>query len=379
MLERSERSALHQAEARAVDITHKVLSGVVEVRINNAALEDSDGDIVLRGTIDFRSLIALKTDWYQREVLSAVRKAGSLANAVAGGLFIPDVALSMRGQRFHSKGNSVILEDPVYIVDGLQRISAMKAYIDAHPESDPLRPLGCAVYFGKTAEWEAERFEAWNAGRVPVSPNVHLRNQRNGSPAILTIYGLSKNDKDCVLYEKVSWDQRMKRGEIMSALTVCKSAAVLHSALTFIGGGGGGISKRASSIMGNAAKRAGGLNQFRANVKEFYDIVDEVWGIQNIEYSKLAPHIKSTFLCTLAGMFAQHDNFWRGNKLFVDAPTKKKLRSFPIHDPSVARLAAAGGMAAKLLLDLMIEHMNKGKKMNRLIARKKLNAPTKTD
>jgi len=80
-------------------------------------------------------------------------------------------------------------------------------------------------------------------------------------------------------------------------------------------------------------------------------------------------HLRSNFLNILARLFASHENFWDDKKLIVDARCRQKLKSFPLDDPQVQKLSGAGNAASDLLYRLLLDHMDKGQKINRLIPR----------
>lgn len=340
--------------------------GVREVTIHNAAFHELDnGYIVLRGVIDLGSLGMLRTDDYQREVLALNGgKKSSLTRAIADGEVLPDIELGMRGQKFSSNGkDTVILHDHVYIVDGLQRVSALKAYGEANPESPPLIPLGATIHFGTTKQWEKERFRVLNNTRIPVGPSVILRNDRDEHPGVTTLYGLSTNDPEFALYQRVQWNQRALRGELITAMTLAKVAGALHSTSSAVTGTR--VAGLAPALDAMADKV--GLKNYRDNIKKFFELTDDCWGLRKIEYSKLAVVTKGNFLLMVASVLYKHSNFWEdGRKLKVDANMRAKFKSFPIDDPEIARLSGAGSMAIRILYDLMLEHMNKGRRVNRL-------------
>ncbi len=91
--------------------------------------------------------------------------------------------------------------------------------------------------------------------------------------------------------------------------------------------------------------------------------------LRQIPLTAKAPQVRQNFLHTLARLFARHANFWRDDELkelWLDADTRAKLKKFSLHDPTVAHLTSAAGKAGDHLLNLMVEHMNKGKKKNKL-------------
>lgn len=337
------------------------------VRLMNAGLQEkASGEIVAHGWIDITSMQALGVDDYQREVLGALTSARkpSIRRALEAGASLPDIMIGMRGSNYDTKGSSMILLDKCYIVDGLQRVSQMMIHAEANPEEAKHMVIGAEVRFNTTKASERDLFLVLNTSRIPVSPNVILRNLRETHPAILTLYGLTHSDSKFALYEKVCWDQRMSRSELLTALMLAKTARAIHAQP-----GVGVSTERAeslASLLDNIAKRVG-LSTFRRNIVHFFDVVDECFGLRSIQYKEVAPQLKGNFLTTVGRVLASHKNFWEENgHLFVDALARKKLAAFAVSDPEVMRLSGAGTMAQPILYQMLVDHMNKGKRINHL-------------
>src|SRR5215831_7176219 len=165
---------------------------MIEIKLSHAALDESElrgGSIILRGVLDQSSLKYLRTDDYQREALP-LTSLSKMIRAMQAGEVMPDIELGMRGQRFRTKDDVFWLLDLTFVVDGFQRINAALHVLSLNPGA--MVHIGATVHFDTTKEWERERFRVLNTQRTPVSPNVLLRNKRDDSPAILTLYGLSK-------------------------------------------------------------------------------------------------------------------------------------------------------------------------------------------
>lgn len=193
------------------------------IQIYHGALDEGpDGDIVLRGVIDqgalgvHRDSPALIQKFfhvgeglhgqfmvgdYQREVLSG-KKHGELVQAFKDGQRFPDVELGMRGRKFQQKNGLFILEDPVFIVDGLQRIASAREALELTNDGIKIR-LGATIYFDSTDEWERSRFRTLNIERTKLSPNVHLRNLRPSNKAVAALYELTARPGDFPLYNRV--------------------------------------------------------------------------------------------------------------------------------------------------------------------------------
>lgn len=345
------------------------------VRLQNASLDEREGIVVAHGWLDIEALNELLVGDYQREILEASRggRKTRIEKALESDVRLPDISLGMRGDTYSARGQTMTLENDVYIIDGLQRVSGLRAYAVKYPDKAKDLRIGCEVRFNTTRETEKELFTALNLNRTAMSPNVILRNARDENKAVLTLYGLSNSDVTFPLYGKVSWNQRMTRGEVTSALTLAKSCLVLHhGTMTGHSRGGGTGETNVRGIGGRLDKAAAfvGLSMFRTNVHHFISAVDEVWGIKGIKYSDLATHLRSNFMFALAKMVSDHENFWDGKKLIIDGATKQKLKNFPLDDPSIIKLSSSGSGAAQLLYRHLVDHFDKGKRINRLVRRK---------
>ncbi len=334
------------------------------IKIINGALDETpQGDIVLRGVIDPDSLAAIKTDEYQREILNNA-KIAALMKALRGD-GVPDVELGMRGERFTENSGGVFLQDPVYVVDGLQRITAGLRLMSLPVSSVP--HIGATTHFGTTEEWERERFDSLNVGQTRLSGNVTLRNQRSRFTVADALYRLSGKE-GFALCNMVSWGQNKTKTELITAITYTKVTAMLHS---HAGPGRGSnvmdVIKGVQKIMDNV-----GRGTFVSNVSTFFDILDRSFGIKRVHYRESAPYLRTTFLLELARVFSDHSNFWDGDKLTVDDTYVNNLRNFPIADPEVIRLASAGGMAGELLYGMFVRHFDSGRRTKRLVARRSL-------
>jgi len=334
------------------------------IKVVQAALaEGPDDTIILRGEIDPHSFGELKVAEYQREVQPRAR-ISKLIEAFQTGS-VPDIELGMRGHRVLERGGAFFLQDPVYIVDGLQRVTAARQMVQQGGELLPR--LGAAIHFGTTERWERERFDILNVERLKLSPNVLMRNMRHDSEAIKLLYTLCR-DKSFVMHGRVQWGQNKRRHELISALTLLRTVGALH------GHAGPGRSTQLKELAPGVDKimETVGPNVFRDNVRMFFEIVDQCWGIKRVVYREGAAYMHSSFLVVLATVFSRHTNFWRGERLFVEAQLVRKLALFPVSDPHVVNLSSSGGKARDLLLALLVDHINSGKRTRRLKTRRDL-------
>lgn len=354
------------------------------VRVLNASLTELEsGEIILRGSLDPATLPNLKVDFsYQREVLSRSgsggRKTSRLRKAVVSGSILPDIELGMRGESFTSKGEIVTLHDPVFIVDGLQRISAMLDYAEeGDGNSRLMKPIGATVYFASNPKKESERFLILNQQRIAVSANVILRNMKEVSPGVATLYGLSR-DVHFALFERVCWNQRMNKREIINAMVLLKAAISLHRHIVDSTAQAGGLrrpgkgtitqfsnSSRGHITIDRVANHLG-LNRFRENIKTFFELIDECWGIRTIEYGEAQGHLKGNFLAVVGSFLSNNVGFWEngGKTLKIEKKVRTRFKSFPVNDPEIRRLAAGGTMVMVTLYQHLLTHMNKHRPAN---------------
>jgi len=331
------------------------------VRIVKAALDEGSTGIILRGVIDPKSLRLLQIGPYQREIMP-LNTISELAEAIEKGS-VPDIELGVRGSNYMERKRGVFeLAEDVFIIDGLQRVTAAKELLKRGGKPS----LGATIHFGTDEELERQRFRILNASRTKVSSNILLRNCRTESPAIDTFCNLSMHERDFVMCGKVSWSQRMARDHFITALTFLKVIGALHSHI------GPGLSSNWHDISRGiqTIHDKVGRNTMRENTKTFFDFVDESWGIKSVTFKEGAAHLRQTFLICLALLFSRHETFWKGNRLFIDKDLKRKIASFPINDPQIRNLASSGGHAGKILLQYMLEHVNSGKRTRRLVERK---------
>lgn len=342
----------------------------MHIRILSPSLDEfmRDGEkvIVLRGIIDPQCLSGIRAATYQREVLRGP-KQNNLMEAVRLSA-VPDVELGVRGKNFTTEGSGdgevAVIKHDVYVVDGLQRISAGVALIAKDATQAPR--IGATIHFETNEEWERARFKVLNQDRTRVSPNVLLRNEREVNGAIGLIYNLTHTDDAFVLHRRVQWGQLRARGEMITALNVIRLAGILHSNFSR-----GGRSNSVPEIMESGAgiegvMTAAGKVNFRENIRYFFDLIDECWGVKRVTFVDKCTHMKGGFLVALAELLLRHKEFWKESRLFVDKPTRKKLARFNTSDPEVVRLAGSNGKASVALYVMLLDHVNSGRRSNRL-------------
>ncbi len=335
-----------------------------KIRIINPSIDDYHKTVVIRGVLDNDDLSSLKTDYYQRELLPSTSRK-YIREAIISGARLPDVVLGMRGETFEMDKKILLLIDPVFIIDGQQRV---KTLIEMLADARKIR-LGATIHLNTIPDFERDLFQKLNQYQKQVSPNILLRNTKEDHPVIATMYGLSHTDKNFPLYDRVCWSQNMKRNQLLSATSLLHIILNLHSHIT------PGRSKGTSYGVANSdtlVKRIG-LPTIRANIKTFFEIVDTCWGIKRIHIKGGAPYMRRTFLEILARIFSDHTDFWKGDKeqrLELSQAIRKKLISFPISDPEIIKLAGANGASRLTLYFHFVTHINSGMRTNHLTSRK---------
>lgn len=331
------------------------------VKFINAALdEDPQGNIILRGVLSTESFDLLKVAPYQREILPTAR-INALVKAFENSS-VPDIDLGMRGGGFIEKDGTFYLQDETYVIDGLQRLTAAKRSLSAG--SSPR--LGGIVYFNTTEKWERDRFRVLNTLNIKLSPSVLIRNMEDDFSSIELLRTLSK-DSTFVLGGKICWDQRMKRGELISGKTLLYCTARLH-AQHF----SGMRADTRDSIVPTFQKMYDkyGRTMVKENIRAFWELIDDCFKVRSVTFREGAAYLKLGFLFAFTNLLADHQNFWKDSRLSVERDLRKKIASFPINDPEVMRLAGAGGPAQHILYEYLLKHINSGKRTKRLIPKK---------
>lgn len=335
------------------------------IRILNGSLDESissSAGIVLNGRIDPSTMRFLKVDnEYQRPL----GERPDIFDALKGGLIVPNIEIGVRGQDFETEGSDILIYSPAYIIDGWQRVGNALRLLELIPHQD-IRIFG-SVHFGTDQIWERHRFTALNKNVKKVSPNLHLRNMRDTNDAILTLFGLSNNDKNFPLYKKICWSQNMQRSQLLSALTFSKIAVFLHG---HVAAQRVNSAEGVSDTLARAIPRIT-LPRFRKNLTTYFTLFNDVWPFSAIEYREKAVQLKSSFLFEVARMLSRHPDFWTDDDriLAINADDRRKLGKFPIDDPQIVNLAGSTGKARTMLYQLLVNHMNSGRRTNRLRSR----------
>lgn len=352
----------HREVIERIPINTRVPS---HIRLVNASLHEnpnSPSAIIAQGMLDSSTLRFLKVDDYQRPL----EQREDIWSALKGQTPVPAIEIGIRGTDYESEGADMVIRSPAYIIDGWQRVGNAMRLMDMIPDH-PVSLLA-TIHFGTTYAWEENRFTDLNKNTRKVSPNQHLRNMRDKNDAVMTLHSLSTAAPGFPLYKKVCWSQNMARAELVSALVLSKSAMILHGHKISMQAG---RTDNIASAIANAYNTVGAAT-FKHNMMTFYSVIDECWPIHLVQYRHTATQIKSSFLYEVARMFSRHPAFWEGlsqNTLFVPADDRRKLAKFPITDKQVVGLAGSPGAGRKILYQLLVDHMNSGRRTQKLVAR----------
>jgi hypothetical protein len=121
-----------------------------------------------------------------------------------------------------------------------------------------------------------------------------------------------------------------------------------------------------------------GRGVLRENIKTFWEVMDECFKVKQVTFKEVAAFLKQGFLFSFADVISDHQNFWDDAKLVVNKDLRRKIALFPINDPEIGRLASAAGPATDILYELMVKHINSGKRTHMLVpSRKEINKPSR--
>lgn len=338
------------------------------IRITNVSVIEKDESLRLLGRVANSSLGDIQVDDYQRDPLGGLH-AEELKEATAAGANIPPGVASCRGENYKvEKNGDHLLSDAVFIVDGLQRLTAAKAVLA--DGGDPCFLI--EIIFGMNKEAEKDLFETLNKNRVKVSTNLLLRNKASRVPFIAMLLA-AINDSTHPLHHRVTTTQRAVQGELLSFVSLIKVLVALHSHMGVPKGNDlGEILVRFQELMDKVGKRV-----LQDNVRAFFDFFEWAWGIKTITYKEGATWMRPNFLRCIAELFSRyhnHTNIWDGNRLRLDPKVQARLKSFNIHDPEINRLATAGGMARETLMVHLTNHLQSGRGARVLKGRPPMNS-----
>lgn len=335
------------------------------VRVINGVLDEhgeSTSSLMLHGRLDPATLHFLKVADYQRPL----GDRPDIFEAFKNGLVVPSVEIGVRGQDFGGGGGEdYIIRSPAYIIDGWQRIGTAMKVLQYHPQL-PIR-IFASIHFETTLEWESQRFVSLNKNIKRVSPNIHMRNMCSSNDALRALHDVTAKDPNFPLFQKVTWNQNARRGELVSATTLTIALEFLHMHRVALG------NRTADALAFNLLKiyKAVTPATFRRNIYTFVNLINDCWPVGGIEYRAKASQVKTSFMFELARLLSQHSVFWEhnDNTLVIGADDRRKLAKFPISDPHVSSLCGSGGQSRHILYKLLVDHMNSGRRTQRLRSR----------
>jgi hypothetical protein len=304
---------------------------MAEVRILQAGLaEDEKGEIVIRGVLDQECLKLLNMAWYQREKGFSESHTNELIASYFGGEQMADVVVGMRGQRTRSVKDIYFLQDKCYCIDGGQRIYAASLALKERPGL--ILRIGVKVYTNTTEESENKMFCKLGTTQVKISPSILLRNKRKESPAAALLWAVSK-DPEFALKDRVGWDQRKTRHELMNGFTFARIIAVLHSHQV-VGLKSTKVFELLASL--DALIDKIGETHVRTNIIRFFDVIDKCWSLRLIGSGRsvACPQLRPLFLATIAIIFSRYPEFWDGTpraEFYCGDRFVRKLKTFTLN------------------------------------------------
>lgn len=322
------------------------------VRLFHASINDDHPErIIVRGDIDPESIGNILVDTYQRNILASPKQRKKMLEGLRSGDVFPELQLGARGdeisvRQMENKGLVLEMLSHVFVVDGLQRLSAAKQHVLEGGE--PL--LDAKVVMNSTRADEKERFAVLNSNRTPVGPSVLLRNSTDDSRGMRILYELSMSDK-FPLADRVSWEQARSPKEIMTAAAFLRSICWLHSR---IDSSRVGNAPAITEIIDRIYQSVGG-EELRRNALSFHEFFDQTWGVRNLQPKQRPVHVLAGFQSSMARMFGERDELWKGNTFSVPHTVVEKFKSFPLDDDFVRQ---AGSYGSKPVPDL-VQHMHK--------------------
>ena len=334
----------------------------MKVTVHNASLDTTpQGRVVIRGSIDPTSLGAVMVADYQREVLGG-KSQEKLVSAIQDST-VPDVELGCRSENFEYSGSSIIVNGPVYVIDGLQRISAAKQMIATSEMGVPY--IGALIHLGTNEEWERARFRALNADRSKLSPNVLLKNSRYDYVSILMLYMMTTEDPAFIMNNRVQWSQKARISDLITANTLFNVARRINTPL------GSGLRTTSGGLIAfEAFDRAIGEHgeaTIQANIRTFFELIDECWGVTGLDGRDRAIQLRGTFLNTFASVLADHTDFWRDGIFFMPVALRATAKRF--NNGSHLGKNCAGGNVNELLYGMLVRHINSGKRTKHITLR----------
>lgn len=293
---------------------------------------------VIRGTLSPSHFVTPFRPNYQRDVLLGTRKKqAELIEAMTGSKGIPDpIILCLRSDNVRvlsgdlRSGRDFVLNGPLAILDGLQRLAAGCKAIEMGRRGD-LCDLEVTVYVNTAEELEEKMFDQFNRLHTEVGSQVHMRNLVGISPAARELYTLVDpghrrtpeeiaEAEKFVLFGRVQLDQNSETTDLITLRMLLELATAVH----------GSAAKKTIPELINAvsqtASQFGGATLVR-NTRVFFETINECFPLDEKPY-----YTQLDFLRAFAVLFSSHEDFWnsKNNKLlYVPTPIKKRLASTP--------------------------------------------------
>jgi hypothetical protein len=295
-----------------------------------------------------------------------------MKKAIEEGTELPDITIGIRGGDDVVKfGNDVAIVDAdCYIIDGLQRWTATCLAAQDHPDLRVV--LGIKGYTNSDVTFERLMFRKMNTNHTAMAASVILRNEKEDSRVAATLYGVSVNEPSFALHRHVAWEQEADKtlgAHYIRGAGLLRILATLHAHL-MTGVKTAGTSQTLSLLAVCDRRIDGvGLPIARKNLIEFFDVIDEVWGIRDTPIKFGIIYMLEPWLIQVSRILSNHREFWRGSELFVTKDWIRDLGKVNPNDPDLIQLTRGNHVQHEILYATMLNLINKGKSTGRLVNR----------
>lgn len=296
--------------------------------INVSKPEQTNLTTSVTGEVEWESLDRIQIPSYQREEIpKQIEKVFVSAQKLEP---IPPIELCVRTKNWDIDARSriMLIEDPVYIIDGQQRKCAMQK-VFREGMNDIVPRLRATVFLGSNETWESDRFNVLNFDPIKVSPSVFMKNQSLRMPSIAMLYCLTQTREHC-LFNKVQWSQAKQRQNIFTSL-IYGSAVACMLAGREIKSTKNDLPRKLEEL-----RLQYGDDNFKQNARIMFEIYNEIWKIDSFTYADKVIQVKGNFVRAFGMFLGMHNEFWRENGnsrvLMVENRIIEKLKRFPIEE-----------------------------------------------
>jgi hypothetical protein len=278
-----------------------------EVRILNANLEDDEDtkEIVIRGVLDQDTLKYIDFDWYQREQGFSNAHNNEIIGAFFAGNKVADITIGMRGKRVKTEGDTYILLDKCFCIDGGQRLFNAAVAVQERP--DLKIKQGVKAFINTNEDFENDLFCKLGTTQVRIAPSILMRNRRKVSAAARLMVEINKNS-DFALKDRICWNQKKTVFELLHGYTFATIVAMLHAHK-----GGSLKSSRPYDLLAGLDRVVDRIGEetYTANMINLFEAVDRCWTIRQLGSAREShPQLSPRFLKVFAKLLSSYPDFW---------------------------------------------------------------------